>query len=67
MDNILVTRPPTGAQQLHLIWAFVPGEPPQMLYARRDLDSARATVAALNYQANLANIAVTYEIISTGF
>lgn len=38
-----------------------------MLYARRDLDSARATVAALNYQANLANIAVSYEIISTGF
>ena len=67
MDNILVTRPPTGAQQLHLIWAIVPGEPPQMLYARRDLASAQATVAALNYQANLANIAVTYEIISTGF
>ena len=67
MDNIIVPRPPNGSRQIHLIWAYVPGEPPQMLYARMDLDSARATVAALNYQANLANIAVTYEIISTGF
>lgn len=63
----IVPRPQPGAPTLHMIWAFVPGQPPEMLFTKFSREAADAMVTALTRHAALSNTAVEYRVISSGF
>jgi hypothetical protein len=50
-----------------MIWAFVPGQPPEMLFTKFSREAADAMVTALTRHAALSNTAVEYRVISSGF